>query len=407
MPATLVVGLGVQREAMQRVSGHRSRSGAVIAAVVMVALSVRSWADDGVPGSAMVERLPAPDVVAEISEGLRLEEMPLLELPEVASSGEWFSGGGWYGGAEVLFFDRSRIDRRTVAEERNAVTGALVDTFTTTPIPFDLAPGARITIGDWLDRDHLDRDRSLELVYYGGFSFFQRDSRNALPGDVIITPLDPTSPYFVGTATETTHHTLFNSLEGNFRLGRRLGRDQLVMSPNGTWTRRAPRGFLPAFLIGTRVVNLNDSFTLTTAAADRAGDYAVDAQNWLWGLNVGAELVSRNEFFFWGLRGRATPSMNFAATQQTATGFAPAEPPLNQAGSATRYAAGFVGDLSLFAGWQVTPRFAIKAGWDFLWVAGIATAPRQFNLDNTRSDPIDPGGQLFLNGLALGCEGRW
>ena len=108
--------------------------------------------------------------------------MPLLQLPEVASSGEWFSSSGWYGGAEVLFFDRSRIDRQTVGEERNAATGALVDTFTTTPIPFDLAPGARITIGDWLGRDDLDRDRSLELVYYGGFSFFQRDSRNALPG---------------------------------------------------------------------------------------------------------------------------------------------------------------------------------------------------------------------------------
>ena len=99
--------------------------------------------------------------------------------------------------------------------------------------------------------------------------------------------------------------------------------------------------------------------------------------------------------------------MNFAAAQQAATGTAPAEPPLDDSGSATRFAAGFVGDLSLFAGWQITPRFTLKAGWDFLWVAGIATAPRQFNLDSTRTGPIDPGGQIFLNGLALGCESRW
>lgn len=405
MTAALLAGLGVRRVTMERDAERRSRSGGAIAAVIVLALSSRSWGGDG--SADIVERLPAPVAVTEIAAEMRLEEMSLLELPEVASSGEWFSSDGWYGGAEVLFFDRSRIDRRNVGEERNATTGAIVDAFTTTPIPFDLAPGARITIGDWLERDHLDRDRSLELVYYGGFSFFQRDSRNALPGDVIITPLDPTSPYFIGTSYETTHHTLLNSLEGNFRLARRLGRDQLVMSPNGTWTRRAPRGFLSALLIGTRVVNLNDSFSLATAAPDRSSDYAVDAQNWLWGLNVGGELVSRNELFFWGLRGRATPSMNFAATQQVATGIAPAEPTLDQADSATRFAAGFVGDLSLFAGWQITPRFAIKAGWDFLWVAGVATAPRQFNLDNTRSDPIDPGGQMFLNGLAFGCEGRW
>lgn len=405
MLAALDAGLGVVGVTMRREADSRGWVAGAIAAWLAVALGGPLWAESDITDG--VERLPAPEAVAEIAMSMRFEEMPLLELPEVASSGEWFSSSGWYGGAEVLFFDRSRIDRQAVAEERNATTGAVVDTLTTTPIPFDLAPGARITIGDWLDRDHLDRDRSLELVYYGGFSFFQRDSRNALPGDVIITPLDPASPYFVGTTYETTHHTLFNSLEGNFRLGRRLGRDQLVMSPNGTWTRRAPRGFLSALLIGTRVVNLNDSFTLTSTAPDRSGDYAVDTQNWLWGLNIGGELVSRNEFFFWGLRGRATPSMNFAAAQQAATGTAPAEPPLDDAGSATRFAAGFVGDLSLFAGWQITPRFALKAGWDFLWVAGIATAPRQFNLDSTRTGPIDPGGQIFLNGLALGCESRW
>lgn len=405
MPVTLMAGRGVASVTMRRNGDSQGWVGGAIAAWLAAAVGSPLWA--GSDSADGVERLPAPAAVAEIATSMRLEEMPLLELPDVASSGEWFSSSGWYGGAEVLFFDRSRVYRQDIGEERNATTGALVGTLATTPIPFDLAPGARITIGDWLERDHLDRDRSLELVYYGGFSFFQRDTRNALPGDVIITPLDPTSPYFVGTTYETTHHTLFNSLEGNFRLGRRLGRDQLVMSPSGTWTRRAPRGFLSALLIGTRVVNLNDSFTLTSTAPDRSGDYAVDSQNWLWGLNIGGELVSRNEFFFWGLRGRATPSMNFAAAQQAATGTAPAEPPLDEAGSATRFAAGFVGDLSLFAGWQITPRFAVKAGWDFLWVAGIATAPRQFNLDNARSDPIDPGGQVFLNGFALGCEGRW
>ena len=47
---------------------------------------------------------------------------------------------------------------------------------------------------------------------------------------------------------------------------------------------------------------------------------------------------------------------------------------------------GFLGDLTLLAGWNVTPNFALQVGYDFLWVAGIATATRQFNLDNVRQD---------------------
>jgi hypothetical protein len=63
--------------------------------------------------------------------------------------------------------------------------------------------------------------------------------------------------------------------------------------------------------------------------------------------------------------------------------------------------------MSLFAGWNVTPNFALKAGYDFLWVAGIATATRQFDLDNIRNRPLDGGGQIYYNGLSFGCEGSW
>ena len=55
----------------------------------------------------------------------------------------------------------------------------------------------------------------------------------------------------------------------------------------------------------------------------------------------------------------------------------------------------------------MTPNFAVQIGYDFLWVAGIATATRQFNLDNVRPNSIDGGGQVFYNGLSMGVEGSW
>ena len=73
----------------------------------------------------------------------------------------------------------------------------------------------------------------------------------------------------------------------------------------------------------------------------------------------------------------------------------------------TRTTAGFVGDLTLLAGWQIKPNFSLQVGYDFLWVAGIAAATRQFNLDQRDVNVIDVGGQTFYNGLSFGFNGSW
>jgi len=369
---------------------------------------------------------PLVETSARALEGMRLDDLTLDEMPFEASSGDWFSNGRWYGSAEMLWFDRSRNYRRLLAYDATLPPGPgvrlPVGSFTTTPQPFNLAPGARITLGEYLGRDYLDRDRSLEMTYYGGLAFYQENSFNAVPGSVLVSPLAAGVPGFTGAQTMAqAHNSIFNSLEWNYKLHRRLGRDQLVMSPNGNWSRHAERAWLPALIIGTRVANVNESFTFTSGRKDVgpsefSGNYAIQTQNWLWGMNFGGELVSQNEFYYWGLRGRATPAMSFTANQQSLFGVnndpllpAPvfATGQISRATSAQQFAPGFVGDLSLFAGWNVTPNFSLKAGYDFLWVAGIATATRQFDLNNVRGNPHDGGGQIFYNGLTFGCEGSW
>ncbi|MFM8891251.1 MAG: hypothetical protein ACKOTB_06435, partial [Planctomycetia bacterium] len=368
-------------------------------------------------------------------DGLWMDELDFEEMPFEASSGSWFSSGRRYGSAEILWMNRSRNFRRvlgydpTMVNVRNPTMQTnLAGTFTTTGVPFDLAPAARLTIGEHLERDSLDRDRSLEFTYYGGQSFFLRDSYNAMPGSFLVTPLAgtivPGLPGFTFAETyESTNGSIFNSMELNYTLGRRLGRDQLVMSPSGGWSRHAERGWLPSLLVGTRVANVNEWFTLTgsrrnVSASQFSGSYAIQTQNWLWGVNIGGELISQNEFYYWGLRGRVTPAISFAANQQAAAGLntlpqPPAPLPNVASGafswrnSADQVGAGFLGDLTILAGWQVTPNFAVQVGYDFLWVAGLATATRQFNLDNFRPNSIDAGGQIFYNGLSMGIEGSW
>ena len=366
------------------------------------------------------------DVSAAASRGMFVDEFELEEMPFEASSGRWFWSGGWYVGAESLWMDRSRENRKKIAEDISVAPPLRFPiNYTTTGQPFDLAPGARVTIGKSLGTDCADRDRALEFIYYGGMNWDDYAGWNAQQNGVIVTPLNELAPGFNGAGRfETTVRSDFNSWEWNYRMRRRLGRDQLVMSPGGSWKRHAERGFLPGLILGTRLARVTENFTMASSRPDInnpelppvppsqfSGYYEIGTENWLLGMNLGAELISQNEFFYWGLRGRAAPAMTFANMSQYALGVNTTdigpEGTTNLRDSASQLGAGFIGDLTIMAGWNITPNFALQIGYDFLWVAGIATSEKQFNLDNRDIGDIDAGGQTFYNGVSFGCYGSW
>ncbi len=362
----------------------------------------------------------------------RLLEEPILdEMPYPASSGSWFNDGRWYASGESLWLDRSRAYRRTIAVDTALLPPPPYDPtdvnqyplrYTTVAKPFNVAPGARATIGRYFGRDYLNRDRSFEFTYYGGMTYEQTDGWNALgdsAGDnTLVTPLALKVPGYNGAGFYTTaFNSDFNSYEWNFKLRRRLGRDKMVMMPNGDWSRHSERAFLPAGFIGVRLANVNEDFFWQSGRqavpfSDFGGLYEVHTENWLLGMNFGGELISQNEFFWWGVRGRAAPCLSFASETQSNLSNNTIDPNYAQGSqswtdSDTLTGPAFLGDLSLMAGFNLTPNLSFKAGYEFLWVAGIATATRQFNLDQRRQDPIDAGGQTFFQGLSFGFEGTW
>ncbi len=360
-----------------------------------------------------------------------LDQPVLEEMPYSASSGNWFNDGRWYASGESLWLDRSRAYRRTIAIDTALLPPPPYDPsniddyplrYTTVSKPFNVAPGARATIGRSLGRDYLNRDRAFEFTYYGGMTYEQTDGWNALgdaAGDnTLLTPLALRVPGYNGAGFYTTaFNSDFNSYEWNFKMRRRLGRDKMVMMPNGDWSRHSERAFLPAGFVGVRLANVNEDFFWQSGRqgvdfSEFGGVYQVHTENWLLGMNFGGELISQNEFFWWGIRGRAAPCLSFASENQSnisnnTIDATFAEGSQNWTASDTTTGPAFLGDLSLMAGFNLTPNFSFKAGYEFLWVAGIATATRQFNLDQRRQDPIDAGGQTFYQGLSFGFEGTW
>ena len=106
------------------------------------------------------------EVSARAADGLRVQDFEIEEMPFEVSSGKWFSSGQWYGSAEVLMMSRSRNYRRVMGYDPSVVglpnpslRPNLAGTFVTTGIPWDLVPGARLTIGEHLDRDRVHSRR--------------------------------------------------------------------------------------------------------------------------------------------------------------------------------------------------------------------------------------------------------
>ncbi len=416
---------------------------------------------DGALRSVVGEPLPEgfPETIDSPEPSL-MDGLLVDEMPEEVSSGGWFGTGQYYGSAELVFLNRGRNYRKVIGFDSQLLTLNAIDrylilkskqgTFTTDSLPYNVSPGARITVGEFLGRDYLDRDRSVEVTYYGGFSFYQNDGWNAVISPqsqtYLVTPLSDATPGFTGAQQYlSTSSSNFNSIEANFKLLRRFGRDKMTMVPNGEWARHAERGWLPAIIVGARLANYNETFSFSSRAYSTpldkfSGDYLIQTQNWLLGLNLGGELISRNEFFYWGLRGRGAPAIAFDGTQQQMNarnnGYqqpnaVPAQgtpiPPLPALYptvpantrqpfpegtevwkmAAQQVGPGFLGDLTCLAGWNMTPNSSIQVGYDILWVAGVATATRQFSVNKTRYNQIDPGGQSFMMGFSFGYNQTW
>ena len=432
MPAVLSDGGDAAPEAMiidDRIMLDSDAGGSVSGEVESILSDGAMVGDSGPPiVESVVESAGEPrilDVSSQGLDGMLMDDFNVDEMPYEASSGRWFWNGGWYVGGESLWMDRSREIRTAIAVDTVPLPyklGYRFPQYTTNAQPFDVAPGARVTLGKSLGRDYLDRDRAVEFVYYGGMTYNSNIGFNSMGAAGFVTPLGYEVPGFNGAGTfNTWFNSDFNSWEWNYKLRRRLGRDQLVMSPGGNWTRHAERGWLPSLITGIRLANVNEDFRLlssnpvagTPSGTQFGGDYVINTSNWLLGLNIGGELISQNEFYYWGIRGRAAPCLTFANVNQTAYGINTTGKPAYAQGAFSfneqdsQTAAGFIGDLTLLAGWQIRPNFALQVGYDFLWVAGMASAIKQFNLDQRDTGMINTGGQTFYNGLSFGFNGSW
>lgn len=161
------------------------------------------------------------------------------------------------------------------------------------------------------------------------------------------------------------------------------------------------------FLVGFRYLELNEDIRTRVTGAPGTALYNIDSDNRLYGCQIGADgrvwsngRLSLDGLIKAGIYGNA-------ARHRGVIEFPPGNPvfgPLDQQGAATA----FVSEIGLTAVYQVTDHFAVRGGYQLLWIDGVALASDQVQPTNFATNSgINASGDPFYHGALVALEAAW
>ena len=299
-----------------------------------------------------------------------------------------------YGYAEALFW--SRVNRNSdqpvviLTQDANGnypgpavlTTGDLAGS--------DANPGMRVMLG-W----KRDCDSAIELTYFGLWDL--NSSRTvtgaddlAIPGDLGLASLD----FFAADRMVVTYRTQLNNFEVNYLHD--IGCNNCPCC-NCQW------------LVGFRYLNLEDQFNIqSTDVNTGTSNYHISTQNNLFGAQIGARIVRHCNRFGWDATGKVGLFGNAAEESQYVTDFPPGfflRPPRSDSAGQVS----MVADINVSAVYQLNCNWSVRAGYNVMWIEGVATAPDQLDFTDTPTSgsTVASNGGLFLHGANVGVEARW
>lgn len=294
---------------------------------------------------------------------------------------------GWYGMTEALGWTRenrtSRVAVIEVTDEGTPTPGTTV--LTTGDATFGWQPGVRAIVG-WRQ----DRQLAWEAAYFGIFNWHAQaqalgNNNLAIPGDLGLASLD----FFAADSLTLRYQSRLHSAEIH----------QVHSESDGPWS----------WLVGFRYLTLNEDFTMRAVDLDTgASHYRIHSTNNLFGGQFGVRYLE--QWDAWGMDATAKAGLygNAAQQRQSVTDFPPnfvLRP--RQEGSEGQIA--FVGELQFSIFYQLSDVWAIRAGYNLLWIEGVALAPDQLDFTDTTASGRDVRsmGGLFAHGVSAGVSAWW
>ena len=342
------------------------------------------------------------------------------------SSGTWLRRGFWYAEADYMMVNKSWDKKGMLFAFEGGIGSAPGNNQIGQPafgpvlqmnqlLIDGSKPGAdgmaRVSLGRFLFRDARNRDHNVQVTFLGGGQWKQDSSIEASTPDGINVNdfIDRVNPSFDGARSMGfNYETGFDSIETNYVVKARMGRDQMVLKPDGQWVRSAQTSQTYSFLAGLRYANLTEVLNITAEsdpddAASEGGFYNVNTDNNLAGGQVGVGISQ--ETARWSL-GMTAKGGSFWNRMNLDSEFR-AGPDLIASRGTTDSREdnlSFIGEFEVLGKWHLRPNLSIRAGFEILYVDSIALAPSQVNFVPGGYGPIADDGDIFCIGSAIGLE---
>jgi hypothetical protein len=281
----------------------------------------------------------------------------------------------------ILHRDNASIDQTIV---QNSYTGATVST--TRDLGFtNWAPGGRITAGY-----RFASGNAVEVTWIG-FQDWNASADVAKSGS--LSAPAALGVYSYDFSQANSFHIGYNSQLQNIEVN--------WLAPVGRVT----------LLAGFRYLSWNEFFDITGTSsyqnAPESSDYSIATYNNLYGAQIGARMQGDWKRLHWDMTDKVGLFGNEfwqrSLIQDLGNTAVYEDNWLSHAGVA------FVGDLSLNVGFRLTDFLMLRAGYNLIWIDGLALAPNQldFNLAANSGTAHNHEGSVLLQGVSAGLEARW
>ena len=305
----------------------------------------------------------------------------------------------WYGGVEVVWLDRSRPKPFSVSVLDISPPPETI-VLNTEDIGFRYEPGLRLTLGRWLDAC-----TSIEAQYLGLHDWEgTASSPFSAAGDI--------DPFWGNDLEDIDTRNFQDAFQHEIRYESNLHSFEI--------NRRRWNGMDSSRFVGVRYVQVSEEFELLSFDSDPSGIinpedfglYDIDTMNHLIGVHVGGMRQTGGDRFKVGIRGKAGLFLNFLSQESHLLDFNAGNTPPARTDLETResdVALATVVELGAYGLYRVSDRCWIRAGYDLLFISGLALASEQLDIpqwENSRSSLSDNGSVIY-HGPSAGLMFNW